>query len=82
MVKGLRVIFAPAADCDAAYSYPVPEPGTRGTLTAVRVGRGLRTYLGGPRGGLVYVEWDGDDPVCAVAMRDLKLEPAENERRR
>ena len=82
MVKGLRVMFAPAAD--AAYEYRVPEPGTRGTLTEVRVGRAPRTYLGGPRGGLVYVEWDSDDPACAVGMRDLKLEPApaEDGRRR
>jgi hypothetical protein len=29
MVKRLRVVFSPAAD--AAYEYPVPEPGTRGT---------------------------------------------------
>ena len=77
MVKGLRVVFAPAAD--AAYEYPVPERGTRGTLTEARFGAALRTYLGGPRGGLVYVKWDSDDPVCAVGMRDLKLEPAPTE---
>jgi hypothetical protein len=74
MVKGLRVTFAPAPD--AAYAYAVPPPGTCGTLAEVRVGRAQRTYLGGPRGGLVFVEWDSDDPVCAIGMRDLKLEPA------
>jgi len=36
----------------------------------------------GPGAGLVYVEWDGEGLVCAVSLRDLKLEPAEDERRR
>jgi hypothetical protein len=32
-----------------------------------RYGSALRTYLGGRRGGLVYVERDSDDSVCASA---------------
>ena len=82
MVKGLRVVFAPNPVSRVLYSYPVPEPGTRGTVTEARVGGSLRTLVAGPGGGLVYVEWDGDGLVCGVSMRDLKLEPAEDERRR
>jgi hypothetical protein len=32
--------------------------------------------------GLVHVQPDGDGLGCGVSMRDLKLEPAEDERRR
>jgi hypothetical protein len=47
-----------------------------------RASRGsVRTYIPGGV-GLVYVEWDGDGLVCAVSLRDLNLEPAEDERRR
>ena len=46
------------------------------------MGGGIRTYIPGPGAGLVYVEWDGDGLVCAVSLRDLKLEPAEDEQRR
>jgi len=77
MVRGLRVVFSPNPASRVLYSYRVPEPGTRGTVTAARVAGGLRTYLDGPGGGLVYVEWDGGGLVCGVSMRDLKLEPAE-----
>ncbi len=42
----------------------------------------VRTYLVGPGGPLVYVHWDRDSLVCCVSMRDLKLEPEENEQRR
>jgi hypothetical protein len=41
----------------------------------------VRTYLYGPEGGLVYVQWDADGLVCCVSMRDLTLEWAEGERR-
>lgn len=77
MVRGLRVVFSPNPVARVLYSDRVPEPGARGTVTAVRTAGGLRTYLDGPGGGFVYVEWDGDGLV-GVAMRDLKLEPAED----
>jgi len=51
-------------------------------VTAVRTAGGLRTYLAGPGGGLVYVQWDGDGLVCGVSMRDLKIDPVEDEQRR
>jgi hypothetical protein len=82
MVRGLRVVFGPNPASRALYSYRVPEPGTHGTVTAVQTAGGLRTYLAGPAGGLVYVHWDGDGLVCGVSMRDLKLDPAEKEQRR
>ena len=76
MVRGLRVVFSPNPVSPVRYSHRVPEAGTRGTLTAALGEGGFRTYLGGSDGRLVYVEWDGDGFVCAVSMRDLKLEPA------
>ena len=77
MVLGLRVVFSPNPVSRVLYSYPVPDAGTRGTVTAVRVTGELRTFICGPGGGLVYVEWDADGLVCGVSMRDLRLEPAE-----
>jgi len=81
MVKGLRVVFSPNPASRMLYSYRVPEAGACGTITAVRVGGGIRTYMPGPGAGLVYVEWGGDGLVCAVSLRDLKLEPTGDERR-
>ena len=80
MVEGLRVVFSPHLASLADYSYRVPEPGTRGTVTAVRLARELRTLISGPGGWLVFVEWDVDGMVCGVSLRDLKLEPAEDTR--
>jgi len=77
MVRGLRVVFSSNQVSLALYPYRVPEPGARGSVTAAPTAGGLRTYLDGPGGGLVFVEWDRDGLVCAVSMRDLKLEPAE-----
>jgi hypothetical protein len=79
MVRGLRVVFSPDAISHAAYSHPTPGAGARGTITSVRLGGGLRTYVDGPGGGLVYVEWD-DGLVCGIGMRDLKLEPDRDRR--
>ena len=82
MVRGLRVVFSPNPASRVLYSHRVPEPGARGAVTAAWTAGRLRTYLVGPGGPLVYVRWDGDGLVCGVSMRDLKLEPAENEQRR
>ena len=76
MVRGLRVVFSPNPVSLALYSYRVPEAGARGSVTAAHTAGGPRTYLDGPGGGLIFVKWDGDGLVCAVSMRDLKLEPA------
>jgi len=38
MVKGLRVAFSLNPASRMLYSYRVPEAGTRGTITAVRMG--------------------------------------------
>ncbi len=79
MVKGLRVVFSPNPVSQEPDSCRVPEPGRHGTVTAARAAGGMRTYLYGPDGGRVFVEWDGDGLVCSVSMRDLKLEPGETE---
>jgi hypothetical protein len=81
MVRGLRVVFSPNPAFRDLYSYRLPNPGARGTVTAAWTAGGLRTYLAGPGGGLAYVRWDVDGLVCSVSMRDLKLEPADSERR-
>jgi hypothetical protein len=81
-VGGLRVVFSPNPASRVLYSDRMPEPGAHGTVTAARTTQGVRTYLAGPGGWLVYVRWDGDGLVCGVSMRDLKLEPAEDEPRR
>ena len=57
------------------YSCRIPEAGARGTITAVRTGGGIRTYIPRLGAGLVYVEWDGDGLICAVSLRDLELQP-------
>jgi hypothetical protein len=79
MVQGLRVVFSPTPAALSRYGYRVPATGTCGTITAARVGAGLRTYLDGPGGGLVFVEWDEDGLVCRVSMCDLTLEPADDQ---
>ena len=75
MVQGLRVVFSPSAGSRELYEHRVPDDGAHGTVSAGRTPVGLRTYLDGPGGGLVFVQWDPDGLVCAVTMRDLKLEP-------
>ena len=82
MVRGLRVVFNPNPVSRKLYSYRLLDPGAHGTVTAARTGSGLRTYLDGPGGGLVYVEWDGLDLVCGVSLRDLELEATEDDRGR
>jgi hypothetical protein len=57
MVRGLRVVFSPNPVSRALHSYRVADPGARGTVTAAWTAGGLRTYLDGPGGGLVFVEW-------------------------
>ena len=79
MVRGLRVVFSPNPASRLLYSYRVPVLGTRGAVSAIHTIGGLRTYLAGPGGGLVYVEWDAGGLVCGLSMRDLTLEPAEGE---
>ena len=59
MVRGLRVVFSPSPH-DRASRPSAPRAGAHGTVTAARTPDGLRTYRDGPRGGLVYVQWDAD----------------------
>ena len=53
MVQGLRVVFSPTPAALSRYGYRVPATGTRGTITAARVGAGIRTYLDGRQETLV-----------------------------
>jgi hypothetical protein len=82
MVRGLRVVFSPNPASGMLHSYRVPEAGARRTITAVRTARGIRAFIPGPGAGLVYVEWDAAGLVCAISLRGLMLEPAEDGRRR
>ncbi len=70
MVRGLRVVFSPNPVSGTRYSYRVPIAGAHGTVTAVRTDGGVRTYLHGPSGGLVYVRWDKFGTV-GVSSYDL-----------
>jgi hypothetical protein len=80
MVRGLRVVFSPNPCSRMLYAYSVPTVGAHGTVTAVQTDGGLRTYLHGPGGGIVYVRWDPDGLVCGVSPRELKLEADEPRR--
>jgi hypothetical protein len=71
MRAGTRVSFRPTAPSRALYSYPVPPVGACGTVTPVSFGGFSRTWLRGPGGGLVYVQWDSG-PFCGVSRRDVE----------
>lgn len=69
---GTKVVFSGSP---AGYSV-APPTGTRGTVTTVPFGGGVRkSYLPGPGGGLLYVAWD-DAPhhqlVCGVGAGDVE----------
>ena len=67
---GQRVVFQPNAVSLAMYS-SAPAPGSHGSVVAVSVGSKKVTYLPGPGGGLVYVNWD-DTGVMGVSPIDLQ----------
>ena len=79
MVRGLRVVFSPSPEGRAVSPPSVPQAGAHGTITAVKTPEGLRTYRHHPRSGLVYVEWDRGGIVGSVSLRDLTLEPADEQ---
>lgn len=72
MREGTRVRFQPSPVSLALYSYPVPLPGTLGTVRPLFSAGGLRTSLPGPGFGLVYVEWD-DGLFIGVSRRDVTI---------
>lgn len=51
----------------------LPIEGTAGTVTAIPTPGGRRTYMGGPGGGLVYVEFD-DGTFIGVSPHHLDYE--------
>ncbi len=56
--EGLRVCFRPNPAARAVYGGDGPAMGECGTVKSVSLGRGRRTCMPGPVGGLVYVDWD------------------------
>lgn len=75
---GTRVVFAPGAVSELLYSYR-PAYGSRGTVVSVPLPGKRATYLRGPAGGLLYVEWEGyvsnGSRVCGVSPTDCFREP-------
>lgn len=67
--EGTRVRFEPKPTSFALYESP-PAPGEEGTVVSVPVGRGKRTFVPGPGGGLVYVTW-AKTGVMGVSPIDL-----------
>lgn len=53
----------------------LPPDGTAGTVTPVALPGGRATYMPGPGGGLVYVQWD-DGTFMGVSPIDLEYEVA------
>jgi len=74
MIAGLRVVFRPNPAACAVYGPEAPESGACGTVTPTDTPAGHRTFLPGPRGGVVFVRWD-DGRLFGVSPRDLGLEP-------
>ena len=74
--EGTRVEFRPTPASLALYSDP-PSIGALGRVSSVSTGRGKRTSIPGPGGGLVYVKWDdgsfqGVSSLDLVKLPDLK----------
>lgn len=63
--EGDRVTFTPTPAALQLYTAGTyPPPGTSGSVTTVQVpGGGRRTTMPGPRGGMLYVKWDGWNTV-------------------
>lgn len=55
--ESLRVVFAPNPVSLALYTRP-PAYGTKGKVIKMPLPGGRRTFLPGPGGGLLYVQWD------------------------
>lgn len=58
--EGDRVTFSPNAAAMQLYTAGTyPPVGTSGSVTTVSVPGGRKVNMPGPRGGMVYVKWDG-----------------------
>jgi hypothetical protein len=75
--EGTRVVFAPSPVSRALYSH-APSYGSRGVVVSIPLPGKRATYLKGPAGGLLYVEWQGyvsnGSRVCGVSPFDLMRE--------
>jgi hypothetical protein len=68
---GTKVRFNPNPVSLALYSR-APSRGEEGVVTSVPFGGGVRkTYLSGPGGGLLYVDWKNIG-VCGVSSIDVE----------
>lgn len=70
---GTRVKFTPQPVSLVLYSarFCGLPPGTVGTVTKVSFGYEKKSFLPGPGGGLLYVDW-GDYSTCGVAAGDVE----------
>jgi hypothetical protein len=64
------------------YSYRIPDPGARGTVSAAWTARGPTDLPGRAWRRTGVVRLDGYGRVCGVSTRDLKFEPGEDEQGR
>jgi hypothetical protein len=67
---GTRVRFAPNPASLQLYSDP-PAEGEEGEVTTVAGPRGQMSFMRGPGGGLVYVDWDDHGPM-GVSLLDIE----------
>jgi hypothetical protein len=68
---GTRVRFVPNPASLALYSHP-PERGEEGKVTTVNLGARNSSFMKGPGGGLLYVEWERTG-VQGVAPQDVEV---------
>lgn len=69
---GTRVRFNPNPAALGLYTKgTAPRRGTVGTVTTVSLGSCRSNHMPGPRGGLVYVDWD-DYGFAGVFLVDLE----------
>ena len=72
--EGIRVRFVPNPAAAMFYTGAhEPRRGEFGTTVALPVPGGKKTCMPGPRGGLVYVDWDGAG-VSGAFKRDIERE--------
>ena len=69
---GTRVVFKPSKAARMLYTKSNdPRPGEEGTVSTVSHGCARRHFMLGPRGGLVYVQWD-NAPFSGVFLPDIE----------
>jgi len=69
---GTRVRFEPSPVSRACYSGWIPATGAIGTVIRVSFGSHWRTFLNGPGGGLLYVNWGENFGIQGVSAWDCQ----------